>query len=260
MIGARPARIGNGPSLPHCNDLTAARGGRSASPARTARCGARRRRRLAWRRIVDGSRPELRVGAIPDRRVCEGSPPDGAGAGRHDLRHRLAASCIGGPGAFQAPCTARARRSAPDRGSGALAWAAGQLALGSADIMSDADGASLEMGAVLGLSVAGVEVPAGVLQASTAPPREAARPRASRIRLNIGWESSVEKRVPTVPGTARGLGRPLRPKVAIAAERALDVCRASCCRGLAARSGALGQRFGTCNDRDTTRPARPPRL
>ena len=258
MIAARRARIGNGPSLPHGNGLTAARSGRSVSPGRTARCGARRRRRLAWRRIVDGSRPELRAGAIPDRRVCEGSPPDGAGAGRHDLRHRLAASCIRRPGAFQAPCTARARRSAPDRGSGALAWAAGQLALGSADIMSD--GASLEIGAVLGLSVAGVEVPAGVLQASTAPPREAARPRASRIRLNIGWESSVEHRVPTVPGTARGLGRPLRRKVAIVAERALDVCRASCCRGLAARSGALGQRSGTCNDRDTTRPPRPPRL
>lgn len=62
-------------------------------------------------------------------------------------------------------------------------------ALGSADI-SASEAAGLDAGLDAGVveTSDGVVDPAGVLQARTAPPREAARARASRIRLNMSEE------------------------------------------------------------------------
>jgi hypothetical protein len=82
-----------------------------------------------------------------------------------------------------------------------------------------------------------------VLQATTAPPTETARARASRIRLNMMSGSSVARRAPPLrelrewqrqgrlPGWPRGWpGRPRGQKVASASERtpvqmATDRCR-----------------------------------
>jgi hypothetical protein len=63
----------------------------------------------------------------------------------------------------------------------------GQEALGATDSAGDEDGLIRSVdGAVLGTVVLGVDVLAGVLQAATAPPIEAARARASRMRLAMG--------------------------------------------------------------------------
>jgi hypothetical protein len=61
--------------------------------------------------------------------------------------------------------------------------ASGQEALGSTDGAAS-EAAGTDAGAVLGASVGLVE-PAGVLQARMPPPSEAARARASRMRLNM---------------------------------------------------------------------------
>ena len=67
----------------------------------------------------------------------------------------------------------------------------GQEALGAASDGA-ADGASTD-GAVDGAEMDGAVVAAGVLQATTAPPTDAASARASRIRLNMVSGSSVAR-------------------------------------------------------------------
>jgi predicted deacylase len=68
----------------------------------------------------------------------------------------------------------------------------GQEALGAASDGAASDGASTD-GAVLGAERLGEVVAAGELQATTAPPTEAASARASRIRLNMMSGSSVAR-------------------------------------------------------------------
>ena len=77
-----------------------------------------------------------------------------------------------------------ATRNAPDPWIRGVRRALGQEALGSADIIAS-EAAGDMAGPVDGATTVGLVVPAGVLQASTPPPSEAARARASRIRLNM---------------------------------------------------------------------------
>lgn len=84
-------------------------------------------------------------------------------------------------------------KSAPGDRPGRGCDEVGQEALGTAiDSAGDEDGLvrSVE-GAVLGRVVLGLDVLAGVLQAATAPPMEAARARASRMRLAMGIDPPI---------------------------------------------------------------------
>jgi hypothetical protein len=81
---------------------------------------------------------------------------------------------------------------------GALVSGEGQDALGAVDSVVVPDGLLMSVdGAVLGRVVvepAGADVPDGLLHAATAPPRETARARASRIRLAMVGDPPLQGR------------------------------------------------------------------
>ena len=90
----------------------------------------------------------------------------------------------------------------PPAGAGGIGVAkceVGQEALGAASDGAASDGADDSVpvdGSRLGAERLGDVVAAGVLQATTAPPTEMVRARASRIRLNMMSGSSVARRAP----------------------------------------------------------------
>lgn len=129
------------------------------------------------------------------------------------------------------------------------------LGLGSADADGSLEPASLAAGED-GVTDAGLVVPAGLLQARTAPPSEAAKARASKIRLNMLERSSVV-RVPVCSGHLI-LGSLAKPKCRLYAEPVrLDDARPRLrCRRLAASPMIPATARGECNDRETSEPRR----
>lgn len=136
---------------------------------------------------------------------------------------------------------------------------------------SEAAGAPLSAG-VLGTTTDGLVEPAGVLHARTAPPREAARARASRIRFDMilgflrcrgvgGSDTSRGLVVTTATDVSEDRGTTTRRSApgSLQAPRILTAVRVRAGGGRLGVRAGFGRRAGsgksglshTCNDRDT---------
>lgn len=197
--------------------------------------------------------------SIPDRRVVEGA----------SLPSTSGPICrIGGTGfrwgaTWADPHVARIARFSPDmmmppdpERSGGIE-SAGQEALGLADISGSVEPVgslgtvSLAAGEV-GVTEAGAVVPAGVLHARTAPPSEAARVRARRIRLNMLERSSVVRGAGGSGHLTRGSLATSERTIRRAPVRPGDARPDIRCRRLAAVRTVPTLRPDGCNDRETS--------